>query len=77
MGEMADYFLQQVVEEECAREDFARGAMSLEDAFERGFVNSQGVEQEGMEEAHDRVPLLDAEGIDKELQYLTTFLDSI
>lgn len=44
MGDMADYFLEQVWDEEDARLDYRMGHMSTEEAFERGIIDEFGAE---------------------------------
>ena len=44
MGEMADYELDDVMDEEEARFDYRIGNMSLQEALDRGIVNEQGGE---------------------------------
>jgi hypothetical protein len=55
MGEMADMFLEDVQTTEFLRDDFASGNMDILDAYEHGFVDEMGVEQEGMQRAWDDV----------------------
>ena len=42
MGDMADYYLQEVWDEEDARLDYIMGGMTLEEAYERGIVDEFG-----------------------------------
>lgn len=44
MGEMADDFLDDVMDEEDARLDWQRGDMDIDEALDRGIVNDQGGE---------------------------------
>jgi len=44
MGDMADYALEEVMDEEDARTDYRLGYMSLEDALYRGILNEFGGE---------------------------------
>lgn len=42
MGEMADYSLEEVDDEEEARLDWLLGSMSFEEALDRGIIDEQG-----------------------------------
>lgn len=44
MGDMADLFLEQVVQEECDRMSYIEGDMSTQEAFDRGFIDPLGQE---------------------------------
>ena len=44
MGEMADFELDEVLDEEDAREDYRAGRMTKEEAFERGIIDELGYE---------------------------------
>ena len=44
MGDMADFALDEVFDEEEAREDFRQGKMDQVEAFERGIIDEQGYE---------------------------------
>jgi hypothetical protein len=55
MGEMADMALEDTQTMEFLRDDFASGNMDILEAYEHGFVDEQGVEQEGMQRAWDDV----------------------
>ena len=54
MGEMADFFLDDVYEMECLRDEYVDGNMSQQDAYNMGFVNELGYEEENMQMAFDR-----------------------
>ena len=71
MGDMADFALEDVAAEEHARDEYVNGDMSMQEAFERGFLDPMGVEQEGIQDAWDRSEILTARGIDKELERWT------
>ena len=45
MGEMADFELDDIMDEEDARTDYRRGEMSKDDAYERGIINEFGGEE--------------------------------
>ena len=42
MGDMADFAVDQVMDEEDARTNYRTGHMTIEEAYERGFVNELG-----------------------------------
>jgi len=44
MGEMADYELENVMDDEDALLDYRTGVMSIEDAFNRGLIDELGRE---------------------------------
>ena len=67
MGDMADYFLEQVIEEESQRDNYVSGFMCMEDAYERGYIDETGSETRGMQEAWDRAGIGDRESIDRDL----------
>jgi len=46
MGEMADFELDEVLDEEDAREDYRSGVMSKDEAFARGIIDELGYEPE-------------------------------
>ena len=54
MGEMADFALEQVCTMESLRDDYVLGHMSSSEAYEHGFLDEIGFEQEGMQAAWDR-----------------------
>jgi len=61
MGDMAEYELESVRDMEYLRDEYVSGNMNIADAYEMGFVDSFGIEQEGMQDSWDRngVPSLD------------------
>ena len=75
MGEMAGYFLDEVCDEESLREDYALGFMSHEDAYDHNFINEMGYEQNGIQDAYDRIKLNDRSGLDDELNSTMLMLD--
>jgi hypothetical protein len=66
MADMADMFLYEVIEEENNRDSYCSGLMSPEEAFERGYLDTLGVEV-GMQEAWDRSSIGTLEELKQEL----------
>ena len=67
MGDMANYFLASVIDEECSRDDYASGHMDMHEAFDRGYIDSLGREQEGIQAAYDRQDIGTREQLDNSL----------
>jgi len=44
MGDMADYFLEEVEDFECRRLDYKSGRISDEEAYDRGIIDEMGYE---------------------------------
>ena len=68
MGEMADYTLEQVIETEFARDEYVSGSMSMQEAYDRGFLDEMGAEQVGIQAAWDRSGIHNAESLDREIK---------
>lgn len=68
MGDMADFALADVIEMENRRDQYVDGTMSDEEAFEHGFVDSLGVEQEGIQAAWDRSEIPSREYVNSEIR---------
>jgi hypothetical protein len=62
MGQHADDARHMAIDEEGHRDDYVAGHMSLDEAFERDFIRSDGSESEGITAAWDRAELLNYEG---------------
>lgn len=75
MGDISDMVLAGIAATESLRDDYTHGYMSDEDAFEHGFINSMGMEEEGMQTSWDRHPIHTGETLDKEIVELMTVLD--
>lgn len=69
MGEMADYAIDQVCTMEGLRDDYVNGNMSMNDAFDHGFIDSTGCEQEGIQDAWDRNGFPTREYLDNEISH--------
>lgn len=67
MGEMADMFLDDVIQEEAYRDDYVSGAMGMQEAYDRGFLDEYGTETAGMQAAWDRAGIGDARSVDRDL----------
>ncbi len=67
MGEMADMALDCAFEEEADADEYVQGDMSMEDAYEHGFLDSTGAEV-NMEDAWERSPIPTPEALDQQLQ---------
>lgn len=57
MGDMADFELESVVTVEGLRDNYVSGDMPIQEAYDNGFIDEIGVEQEGMKQAWDRAPV--------------------
>ena len=68
MGEMADFALEGVIEEEFARDEYVSGHMSMQEAYDRGFLDEMSTEQEGVQAAWDRAGIHNAESLDREIR---------
>ncbi|AUR87550.1 hypothetical protein NVP1101O_139 [Vibrio phage 1.101.O._10N.261.45.C6] len=75
MGDMADYFLSQIIDEEGARDDYVSGFMSQEEAFERGFIDHQGCMDKGLEDAWERSGIPSWNNVQNELKFAISDLD--
>ncbi|CAM0109545.1 hypothetical protein VPH166E361_0107 [Vibrio phage 166E36-1] len=69
MGEMADFALEQVCTIEALRDDYVGGDMSMHEAYEHGFLNETGCEQDGVQAAWDRKGIPTREYVDNELSH--------
>lgn len=56
MGEMADMALEHVLDEEFSRIDYVMGDMSQQEAYDRGYIDELGYEQEGISQAWKNAP---------------------
>jgi len=68
MGEMADYALEQVLTEEFARDEYVSGSMSMQEAYDRGFLDEMGTETRGIQSAWDRAGIHNADSLNRELK---------
>ena len=61
MGDMADFELESVVTMEGLRDNYVSGDMDMHEAYEHGFLDEMGIEQEGIQAAWDRseIPTID------------------
>jgi len=57
MGEMSDYFNEDIEAYESLRDDYVSGDMSIHDAYDHGFLDETGCETAGMSAAWDRSTL--------------------
>ncbi len=73
---MAVFFLEQVYEEESRRDDYALGFMSMEDAYEYGFIDESGCEQRAIKDSYDRNKIHTYESISDELRIAEADLNS-
>lgn len=69
MGEIAYMAIIDCITMEMLRESFASGEMGLSEAYDHGFVDELGVEQEGIQEAWDRLEIWTKEGLDNEISH--------
>jgi len=67
MGEMADMALDDLSTMEGLRDDYVNGYMDQNEAFDNGFIDSYGTEQEGIQAAWDRNPIPTEENLDNAL----------
>ena len=67
MGMHAQDAYLMALDEEFLRDDYATGNMSMEEAFERGFLDASGAEQEGIQEAYARMEIPTPEYLDNQL----------
>ena len=72
MAEMADYELISLAEYSYIADAYVSGELSLEDAYDMGFIDEYGTEQEGVQEAWDRNSIGTLENIDNEMRFLET-----
>ncbi len=61
MGEMADMALEYAAMTESLLDEYVSGDMSLEDAYEEGFIDESGCETEGVQAGWDRAIIGPAE----------------
>lgn len=69
MGDMADMALDDVFIMEGLRDEYVEGNVSLQEAYEHGFVDQMGVEQEGIQEAFDRASIGSIDSLNNELSH--------
>ena len=67
MGDMADMALEETMTMEDLRDRYVNGEMPMQEAFEHGFLDPVGVEQEGIQEAWDRNDIQTMENLNREL----------
>lgn len=75
MGEMADSVLVEVLEMESLRDDYVCGHLSDSDAYELGFLDSSGMECEGMQTAWDRHSINTRKELQREVDELAMLFD--
>lgn len=68
MGDMSDFFNQEIEVQESLRDDYVNGEISAQDAYDHGFLDETGNETGGMQEAWDRSPILTLEGANEALK---------
>ena len=67
MGQHAQDFINDCIDEECLRDDYSYGDMSDQDAFDHGFLDSSG-HTIGMDDAFDRIKIYTASEMESELR---------
>lgn len=63
MSDMADYTNEIHFQEECLAEEYISGDMSMEEAYDNGFIDEQGVETSGMQSIWDNSVIYTADNI--------------
>jgi len=76
MSEQANYALQDIAMRESLADDYVNGSMSLQDAYEYGFIDETGTEQEGVQSAWDRSFIPTTENVDNALRIAELELDN-
>lgn len=69
MSDMADFELESIVTMENLRDEYVSGDMSMEEAYENGFIDEMGIEQEGIQTAWDRSQIPTVENINNQLSH--------
>jgi hypothetical protein len=69
MADMADFALDSVINMENLRDQYVSGDMGMEDAYDNGFIDEQGVEQGGIQDAWDRYEIPTKSNIDNQLRH--------
>jgi hypothetical protein len=68
MGDMADFAIEGVIEMENLRDQYVNGDMSMQEAFDHGFLDPMGGEQEGIDDAWNRSFIPSKDNLDQELR---------
>lgn len=76
MGDMADMFLEHVEQTEMLRDDYSCGNMSMEDAYDYGFLDETGCEI-GMQDSYGRNGIPTLEYLQNQLKISELELSSI
>jgi len=69
MGDMADFELESVAGMENLRDDYVSGGMSMQEAYDNGFIDEMGIEQAGIQEAWDRSQIPTVDNINNQLSH--------
>lgn len=77
MGDMSLMAQCDAIDEEGARDEFVAGHMSMGDAYDRGFLDSEGCETEGITAAWERSAIPTMDNLQRDLDDALSDLSSI
>ena len=63
------YALEAILEMELERDLYAQGHISQQDAYDKGFIDELGIEQEGIQDAYNRSGGFTLESVNNELSH--------
>lgn len=76
MADMAEMALDNAMLDEMYLDDYCHGDMSMEEAYDHGFIDVTGTETKGVQQGWDRVIIGGRDTIDKELELAVCHLES-